>query len=340
MTRRILLLLFGLALFAQTSLPPQIKQVPSWAPPGWPKEAIIWGLSDRIKEQLKVQVPHLIHWQYQWNKDSLGLRREPIKAWEHYEAFPKGKPICIEVVTDERKLYAYSMDLGIGMSFTKYTHGLGRSEVWFIDPKNIKKDLDTWYQQAVRSYQMRESTGQPHLADADIHKLMRYSFWISIGEFEDGRSTMGTNHTQMRMLQMILDNKDVSVGPTEYIEVVVPAFSEYDDAIYVWAKYHGDERPAKFVFTRHWNDDPDDLSLSNDLRGFNDEQAKSRHWQMIFRHAYKHLLVAPDGRIYDLPTDGVEVKPVAWPKEDQKLIEEWSKKDGVKPLKPSAYIGH
>lgn len=330
--RWILSFLIGFTLLAEPPIPPQVKPVPSWAPPGWPKEAIIWGVSGRIKTQLKAQVPHLIHWQYQWNKDSLSLRRDPVKAWEHYKAFPKNEPIRIEVVTDERKLYAYSMDLGIGMSFTKYTHGLGKAEVWFIDPKDIQKDLETWHQQAVQSYKMREPVDQPHLPDMEIQKLVSFTFWVPLGEHLDGRASMGSNPVQKRMLQMILGNKDIPLVAGEYIEMIVPAFKDFDDTINVWAKYHGEDRPARFIFTRNWDDDPDHLLLSNDLRGFYEEQEKSRVWQMILKHAYRHLLVTPDGQIFDLPTDGIEVKPVTWPKEDPKLIEEWTKKPGVKEI--------
>lgn len=276
MTRKVLSLLFGLTLFAQATVLPQVKPVP---PPGWPKEAILWGLSDRIKEQLKVQVPHLIHWQYQWSRDSLGLRRDPVKAWEHYETFPKNKAICIEVVTDERELFAYSRDLGIGMSFTKFTHGLGKTAVWFMDPKNIPEDLETRYQRAVRSYRMREHVNQAHLPDAELQKLVQYTFWVPLGEFVDGRATMASNPVQNRILQMILDNQDIPLRADGYIEIVVPAFKEYDDAICVWAKYHGEGRPTKFVFTRNWDDDPDDLLLSNDLRGFHEEQV----WPIVMK---------------------------------------------------------
>lgn len=53
---------------------------------------------------------------------------------------------------------------------------------------------------------------------------------------------------------------------------------------------------------------------------------------MILKHAYKHLLVAANGKIFDLPTDGTEVAPVTWPKEEPKLTGEWTKKLGVKEI--------
>jgi hypothetical protein len=332
MKRWILSFLTGLTLLAQAPVPPQSKSVPSWAPPGWPKEAIIWGLSDRIKEQLIVQVPHLIHWQYQWNKDSLGLCRDPIQAWKQYKTFPKNKLIRIDVATDERKLYAYSVDLGIGMGFTKYTHGLGKAEVWFIDPKDILKDMESLHKQALRSYKMRELADQPHLPNSEIQKLVSFNFWVPIGEYQDGRASMGSNLIQRRMLKMILCNKDIPLAEGKYIELIIPAFKDFDDSINVWAKYQGESRPARFIFSRNWDDDPDHLVLSNDLRGFYDEQEKSNIWKEILKHAYKHLLITSGGRIFDLPTDGVEVKPVTWPTEDPKLIEAWIKKPGVREI--------
>lgn len=296
-----------------------------------------WGLTDRMKTQLESEIPHLIHWVYEWGALSLPEIRDPVVAMKAYRETSPSKSLRIEVVTDGWCGEAYSFDLGVSIGFEKGEDEVFNYSAGHVDPAKIPAWIQEETNEALDLFRKHEKPLEDPLSETALIKMVRHTLYVSLGQDDGGRATMENNRFFKKLIDELFEDEVARLAPGRNVELVIPAFREFDPYVYCWTRFDSKGYEATLLIASwmrgEWikggsfvglghksfsNSDYDDFEASEkDL--FFREFEEDDWWKRIFKNAYLHLLVGPDGRVFQIPAVG-GAQPVTWRELDWKKV--------------------